>query len=69
MSYAGAFFGCGCSRGTTMSDKRELIDYKRCAQHYDPARDDPLILEAARNRMALEGRLIEPRPVFSKAGK
>jgi hypothetical protein len=41
---------CGCFES---NDYGKLISYNRCKEHYVPERDDPKILEAARNERDL----------------
>jgi hypothetical protein len=32
------------------TDKQIWIEWVRCAEHYNPAKDDPIILEASKNK-------------------
>lgn len=55
MGTASAYGTCGCRQTRLMEPEENIwIEWVRCAQHYDPAVDDAIIIEAARNRRDYE---------------
>jgi hypothetical protein len=55
MGLASALLACGCRQTRLMGSEPSIwIEWVRCPEHYDPAIDDTMVIEAAKNKREYE---------------